>query len=205
MFVGKGDDLGSSIQGNEIKLGSDARGDVMYRNATEWARLPAGNIGEYLKTGGAGANPSWSAIGGNVLTEQITDATEYNINDSTSSWHNIATLQFTAPVNCIIIGWAWSAEMRRQENAEVGNARITTTGLTPNVTTPGVIQDNGVDYGRAGNAFFIMDNGGQLNETYIAATDTVDFILEMRAISNQSPSYLIYIRNTDLRVMYVAV
>ena len=33
----------------------------MYYDGTNWARLAAGNSGEFLKTQGAGANPIWSA------------------------------------------------------------------------------------------------------------------------------------------------
>lgn len=35
------------------------QGDILYRNATQWVRLPAGTAGRALVTGGAGANPSW--------------------------------------------------------------------------------------------------------------------------------------------------
>ena len=35
------------------------QGDLLYRDASGVARLPAGTAGQVLKTGGAGANPSW--------------------------------------------------------------------------------------------------------------------------------------------------
>lgn len=44
--------------------GTPAQGDIVYRNATSWVRLPAGTAGQVLTTGGAGANPSWAAAGG---------------------------------------------------------------------------------------------------------------------------------------------
>lgn len=40
-------------------IGSAAQGDILYRNATVWARLATGAAGELLKSGGAGANPAW--------------------------------------------------------------------------------------------------------------------------------------------------
>jgi hypothetical protein len=40
-------------------VGSAAQGDVLYRDASAWARLGAGTSGQLLQTGGAGANPSW--------------------------------------------------------------------------------------------------------------------------------------------------
>lgn len=50
---------GFTIKDNSFDLGSDAQGDVYYRGASVLARLAAGTSGKYLKTGGAGANPSW--------------------------------------------------------------------------------------------------------------------------------------------------
>ena len=37
------------------------QGDILYRSATAWTRLAAGTAGQFLQTGGAGANPSWTA------------------------------------------------------------------------------------------------------------------------------------------------
>lgn len=41
-------------------IGSAAQGDILYRAAVGWARLAAGTSGQFLKTLGAGQNPSWS-------------------------------------------------------------------------------------------------------------------------------------------------
>lgn len=43
-------------------VGSPAQGDLLYRNATGWARLGAGTSGFFLKTQGAGADPLWAAV-----------------------------------------------------------------------------------------------------------------------------------------------
>jgi collagen type I/II/III/V/XI/XXIV/XXVII alpha len=39
------------------------QGDILYRSASIWAKLAAGVAGQFLKTGGTGANPSWSDLG----------------------------------------------------------------------------------------------------------------------------------------------
>lgn len=52
-------------------ISSAAQGDILYRGASSWARLGAGTSGQALVTGGASANPSWSAVGsgsGGALT-----------------------------------------------------------------------------------------------------------------------------------------
>lgn len=51
----------NSIDGTKIALGSDAQGDIMYYNGTDWARLAAGVAGQVLQTNGAAANPSWTS------------------------------------------------------------------------------------------------------------------------------------------------
>jgi hypothetical protein len=46
-----------------VNVGSDAQGDVYYRDANgELARLAPGTNGQYLQTQGAGANPQWATI-----------------------------------------------------------------------------------------------------------------------------------------------
>lgn len=43
---------------------SDVQGSILYRGATEWASLAPGTAGQFLRTGGAGADPTWAAGGG---------------------------------------------------------------------------------------------------------------------------------------------
>lgn len=56
------------INGAMIALGSDAQGDVIFYNGTDWARLPAGASGQILTTQGGSANPIWSAAGTGDVT-----------------------------------------------------------------------------------------------------------------------------------------
>ncbi|MBI3089254.1 MAG: hypothetical protein HYY96_01185 [Candidatus Tectomicrobia bacterium] len=58
----------NTIKGTHIALGSDAQGDVMFYNGTDWARLAAGTSGQFFKTQGAGANPLWAGVPGEVAT-----------------------------------------------------------------------------------------------------------------------------------------
>lgn len=39
------------------------QGQIMYRGASEWLALAVGTAGQFLKTGGAAANPAWAASG----------------------------------------------------------------------------------------------------------------------------------------------
>ena len=49
---------------DELTISGAAQGDILYRDSTSWARLPAGTSGHFLKTQGAGAAPTWAAASG---------------------------------------------------------------------------------------------------------------------------------------------
>ena len=66
----------NSVTGAKIALGSDAQGDVMYYNGTDWARLAAGTANHFLQTKGANANPVWaSASAANTFTASYDSST----------------------------------------------------------------------------------------------------------------------------------
>jgi hypothetical protein len=55
-------------------IGSAAQGDILYRGAASWARLGAGTSGQFLKTQGTGANPTWATLPG-IVQRVYTSAT----------------------------------------------------------------------------------------------------------------------------------
>lgn len=64
-------DLGSvttpaagSVNFDSLGFTSQSQGDLLVRGASSWARLPAGTSGQFLKTQGTGANPTWAEAGG---------------------------------------------------------------------------------------------------------------------------------------------
>ena len=60
----------NTVSGAKIAMGSDAQGDVLYYNGSDYARLAAGTSGEFLKTQGSGANPVWASAGATAVTKQ---------------------------------------------------------------------------------------------------------------------------------------
>ncbi len=54
----------SSINISDLTAPSQTQGDVIYFNGTAWTRLAAGTSGQFLKTNGAGSNPSWGTASG---------------------------------------------------------------------------------------------------------------------------------------------
>ncbi|MAH45009.1 hypothetical protein CMI37_04220 [Candidatus Pacearchaeota archaeon] len=66
----------NTITGDKIALGSDAQGDVMYYDGTDWVRLGAGTSGQFLQTQGAGANPQWATPTAPALSTAFTSAAQ---------------------------------------------------------------------------------------------------------------------------------
>ncbi|TPW09288.1 MAG: Kelch repeat protein, partial [Acidimicrobiaceae bacterium] len=48
----------NAVDGTKLAMGSDAQGDVLYYNGTDYVRLAPGTSGQFLKTLGASANPA---------------------------------------------------------------------------------------------------------------------------------------------------
>ena len=65
--------LDNNVTGAKIAMGSDAAGDILYYNGTDYVRLAKGTTGHYLSQGGSNA-PAWSAVsaGFTLTAEQAT-------------------------------------------------------------------------------------------------------------------------------------
>jgi hypothetical protein len=52
----------NGTNGTDVGTTITTQGDILYRDASGLARLGAGTSGQFLKTNGSGANPSWSTV-----------------------------------------------------------------------------------------------------------------------------------------------
>lgn len=59
---------GTTTPAITFAIASQAQGDTVYFNGTNWVRLAAGTSGQLLTTGGAGANPAWATYAPNSTT-----------------------------------------------------------------------------------------------------------------------------------------
>ena len=51
-----------AVTGAKIALGSDAEGDIMYYNGTDWVRLPKGGGSQTLKMNAGATAPEWVTV-----------------------------------------------------------------------------------------------------------------------------------------------
>ena len=70
----------NAINGSKIAMGSDASGDILYNNGTDYVRLAKGTDGQVLTL--ASGVPSWAAAGGGAFSKV------YKSNSSTSTAMN---------------------------------------------------------------------------------------------------------------------
>ena len=63
----------NSVSGSKIAMGSDAQGDVLYYNGTDYARLAKGTAGQALVMNSGATAPEWGSAGGpNLGTDAVT-------------------------------------------------------------------------------------------------------------------------------------
>ncbi|KKL98936.1 hypothetical protein LCGC14_1819410, partial [marine sediment metagenome] len=64
----------NAVDGTMLALGSDAQGDIMYYDGTDWVILTVGASDQVLATGGSGANPAWTATSPSQATQSALEA-----------------------------------------------------------------------------------------------------------------------------------
>lgn len=71
-----------------LTIASQAHGDILYRGASAWVRLPAGTSGQYLQTQGTGANPVWATVAGGGGSTFLDNA--FRVQDNTDATKQLA-------------------------------------------------------------------------------------------------------------------
>jgi hypothetical protein len=161
----------NSVNGSQIIVGSDTQGDILYRGATEWVRLPAGSSGQALVTSGTGANPSWgsSIVRGTTIVIPNPGVGTYDITGIPSwarrislllrgvSTNNIFELAVRVGTGGVVQTSGYVATVVEYEPGVTGSALSNTTCIPITVTTAvadttsGIINFNNID----GNAWVI--------------------------------------------------
>jgi hypothetical protein len=71
------------------------QGDVLYKDGSGLARLSAGTSGQFLKTNGSGANPSWANTPNNVIQVRFFNRTDAQIVTGTTAFYTIVSHTIT--------------------------------------------------------------------------------------------------------------
>lgn len=152
----------TNIGGASIRMGSDAQGDVLYFNGTNYVRLAPGTSGQVLTTGGAAANPSWTAAGvGDVTLAGTQTLTNKTMSGASNTFTNIpgTAIRMGSDAQGDILYFDGSNYVRLppgtsgqvlQTLGSGANPQWATVSGTGDVTAAAVIADNAVVRGDGG-------------------------------------------------------
>ncbi len=128
-----------------LGITSQAQGDILYFNGTNWVRLPAGTNGQYLKTQGAAANPVWGTVATVNASAHVYNSADQSIPDNSTtpttltfdseSWDNASihsTVSNTGRLTLPNTGkWFLNGQVTFAANASAGRwMRILKNGAT---------------------------------------------------------------------------
>lgn len=156
----------NTIDGTDIAMGSDAQGDVLYHNGTNYARLAAGTSGQLLQTQGAGANPVWAS---SAFTSQLLSVGHEQAQGVDGGTYTVGASWDNAPITTEYYkeftdgGMIWEIAYDNQTgNFNVGN---TLTGATSGATAT-IVGDT--DLGTTGTLEVIQISGTFQNNEVIS-------------------------------------
>jgi len=87
----------NGTDGTDLTSTLTTQGDIVYRDGSGLARLGYGTAGQVLKTGGSGANPSWTTMSSDVVLvseSASTSGTTLNFSDIFSSTYKYYQVTF---------------------------------------------------------------------------------------------------------------
>lgn len=122
-------------------IGSAAQGDILYRDAASWARLPAGTSGQFLRSNGAGANPSWQNIvsqlasqtivsTGNTFTDIPATAKVIMVSVDGLVSSGVARLRLGTSAGLVATGYESSGSWFRQDSGGGGDGGTTSSNTS---------------------------------------------------------------------------
>jgi hypothetical protein len=131
----------------DLTITSEAQGDILYFNGTNWVRLAAGTSGKFLKTQGAGSNPTWDNP---IVGTADKLVSPFKLEGGTHDPETTVTAQSTGAaaltipdLNNVAQEWVFTKVAQTLEGKTLTSPTLT----TPIIVTTGSINDaNGDEY-----------------------------------------------------------
>ncbi|MFW9872329.1 MAG: hypothetical protein ACFFG0_04440, partial [Candidatus Thorarchaeota archaeon] len=116
----------------DLTISSEAQGDILYFDGSNWVRLAAGTSGQNLITAGAGSNPYWGAASTVTASKLVSP---FTIEGGTYDPSTTITTQTTSAAALTIpdLGgvaqeWCFTKQAQTLENKTLTAPKIATTG-----------------------------------------------------------------------------
>jgi hypothetical protein len=154
-------------------IGSAAQGDILYRDASGWARLGAGTSGHFLKTQGAAANPTWASASGTTYTSaEVTVAAA----DTGTITHNLGST--TVDVAMYLV--CKSSEIGYTTNDEIGPFYQTTMINGDRSWAARSSSSNAIAYGIGGAGLYLINPSTGGSSAITAGSWRAKFVVKTR-------------------------
>ena len=171
LLLGKAAEAITTVSGSLTSI-LTTQGDVLYRDATGPVRLAAGAAGEVLKSGGAGANPTWGAASGAADFELASNMTARQIAqiDSTGKVGSITQTTPISPSVMLTTPWPNTSGMTvgqlhficAVDPSNPNRFAMMVGDATPQITV-GIVATNGqVTWGAKDSRGSAPNSGGQM-------------------------------------------
>lgn len=185
--AGAGDAEEASLSEILDFIGSATRGDLLFRGASTWSRLPAGTIGTFLTTQGTGADPTWTApttgggkqtiwVPAGAMVSRATNGAATGTIETTTNKNMIRTLDFDpATIEYaqfeIAMPKSWDEGPVTFVSVWSHGATTTNFGVVWQLQAIARSDDDAMDVA-FGTAISVTDTGGTTNDLYMAPEST---------------------------------
>ena len=153
----------------DLTISGEAQGDILYFNGSNWVRLAAGTSGDFLKTQGSGANPTWASIpdskillGADSTETTVTGTTATQVKDldfvKNSAGYNGSTITVVAAIKTD--NAATTAHLIVEKNGGPTDELDLTTTSTSYEVVSGTIDISGLSAGVHTLEFYLYDGSG---------------------------------------------
>lgn len=116
----------NAVDGTKIAIGSDAQGDILYYNGTDYTRLPKGTAGQVLSMNAGATAPEWAAAGGGGGGTVLFTSTTSSVIVNSPTFVDILTLNLEANTTYFLEGYLLGVRVGATSGAS--DARFTYTG-----------------------------------------------------------------------------
>jgi hypothetical protein len=131
----------AGTDGTDLTSTLTTQGDILYRDGSGLQRLGAGTSGQYLQTGGTGANPSWSSVSGYADSDALS---LFSATGSAPVFAVRAWINFNGNGTVSIRD---SGNVSSLTDVGTGNYRVNLTSNMPNANYSGFVIAGGASSG----------------------------------------------------------
>lgn len=165
----------NAVDGTKIAMGSDAQGDILYYNGTDYVRLAPGTSGHYLQTQGAAANPQWAQAGASlefVSETTISADSSIDITGVASGYDYIFSLQNVLPATDNVRLWCRTSSNAGSsyDNGASDYTDVDGAGASAQLAISGAV---GNATGEGASLDVILFNPADTTHTHLSSTGVI--------------------------------